>query len=203
MPLHTTTVLAPRHPRLARAAAIATACVAAGAATVVIADDQPAPQVRTIAGQPDGHPLLRHRSQQGASMRALGRHIAEQRANRTSRYQDGCLHCPLPCNSGAPDGHLTPLRTPPFVHSSEHRRAAELRRIVAFWLGSTARLAASPRVRRLGASVEHERRALQLKQRHKISDPSIPTRRPRRWSPAACSPEASTARGRRRASRAG
>jgi hypothetical protein len=90
VPLHSHTVLAPRRPRLTRAAAIATACVAAGAATVVIAHDQPAPQLRTIAApsQPADTRYFDIEANKVASMRALGRHIAEQRANRTPRYQD-------------------------------------------------------------------------------------------------------------------
>ena len=90
MPLHTTTVLASRRPRLPRAAAIATACIAAGAATVVIADDQPAPQVRTIAApsQPMATRYFDIEANKAASMRALSRHTAEQRANHTTRYQD-------------------------------------------------------------------------------------------------------------------
>jgi hypothetical protein len=83
------TAPAPRRPRLTRVAAIATACLAAGAATVVIADDQPAPQVRTIA-EPS-RTMATHafdtEANKVASMRALRRYIAEQRANRTSRYQ--------------------------------------------------------------------------------------------------------------------
>jgi hypothetical protein len=89
MPLHTPTV---RRPRLTRAAAIATAtaCIAAGAAAIVIADDQPAPQNDTIAepSQPFTSRYLDIEANKAASMRALGLHIAKQRANRTSRYQD-------------------------------------------------------------------------------------------------------------------
>ena len=86
MPLHTPTVLAPRHPRLARAAAIATACIAAGAATVVITDDKPAPHNQTIAAP--SQTTTRYFDTEAtkiASMRALRRHIAEQRANPTTR----------------------------------------------------------------------------------------------------------------------
>jgi hypothetical protein len=74
--LHTPTVLAPRRPRLMRAVAIATACIAAGVATVVIADDQPAPRVRTIA-EPS-RPTTRYfdiEANKAASTRALSRHI--------------------------------------------------------------------------------------------------------------------------------
>jgi hypothetical protein len=84
------TVLAARRPHLTRAAAIATACMAAGAATVVIADDHPAPQVRSIAepSQPVATRYFGTETNKVASMRALRRHIAKQRANRTSRYQN-------------------------------------------------------------------------------------------------------------------
>jgi len=64
--------------------------VAGGAATVVIADDQSAPAVRTIA-EPSQPAVTRYfdiEANKAASMRALGRHIAELRTNRTSRYQD-------------------------------------------------------------------------------------------------------------------
>ena len=84
------TVVAARRTRLTRAAAIATACMAAGAATVVIADDQPAPQVRSIAdpSQPVATRYIDTETNKMASMRALRRHIAKQRANRTSRNQN-------------------------------------------------------------------------------------------------------------------
>jgi hypothetical protein len=90
VPLHTPTALAPRLPRLTRAAALAAASVAAGTATVVIADDQPAPQVRTIAApsQPVATRYFDIEANKAASMRALSRHTAEQRANHTTRYQD-------------------------------------------------------------------------------------------------------------------
>jgi hypothetical protein len=89
MPHHTPT---PRRPRLAHAAAIATAtaCLAAGAATIVIADDQPAPQIHTIAepNQPVSSRYFDIEANKAASMRALGLHIAEQQTNHTSRYHD-------------------------------------------------------------------------------------------------------------------
>jgi hypothetical protein len=91
VPLHTPTVPAPRHAGLARTAIIVVAaCIAAGAATIVIADDQPAPQIDTIAepSQPATSRYFDIEANKAASMRALGLHIAEQRANRTSRYQD-------------------------------------------------------------------------------------------------------------------
>jgi hypothetical protein len=90
VPLHTPIAFAPRLPRLSRAVGIAAACIAAGAATVVIADDQPAPQVRTIAApsQPVATRYFDIEANKAASMRALSRHTAEQRANHTTRYQD-------------------------------------------------------------------------------------------------------------------
>jgi hypothetical protein len=84
VPLHSSTR---RFPRLARAAAVATACMATGAATVAIADDQSVPQVRTVAETA----ITRYfdiEANKAASMRALGRHIAEQRTNQSSRYHD-------------------------------------------------------------------------------------------------------------------
>jgi hypothetical protein len=90
VPLHTTTVLTPRRPRLTRAAAIATAFVVTGAATVVIAHDQPAPHVPTSAApsEPADSRYFDIEANKAASMRALSRQIAEQRASRASRYQD-------------------------------------------------------------------------------------------------------------------
>jgi hypothetical protein len=84
VPLHSPTL---RVPRLASAAAVATACMAAGAATVAIADDQPVPQGGTVAETA----FTRYfdiEANKAASMRALGRHIAEQRKNQSSRYYD-------------------------------------------------------------------------------------------------------------------
>jgi hypothetical protein len=81
------TVVDTRHTRLTRAAAIATACMAAGAATVLIADDQPAPRDDSIAepSQPVATRYFGTEANKVASMRALRRHIAKQRANRTGR----------------------------------------------------------------------------------------------------------------------
>jgi hypothetical protein len=84
VPLHSPTV---RVPRLTRAAAVATTLMAAGAATVTVADDQTVPQARTIAETA----ITRYfdiEANKAASIRALGLHIAEQRENHTSRYQD-------------------------------------------------------------------------------------------------------------------
>jgi hypothetical protein len=90
VPLHTPTVLAPRRTRLGLIAALAATCATAGAATIVIADDQSTPQIHTI-GVPSQPALTRYfdiEANKAISMRALGRRIAEQQANRTSRYDD-------------------------------------------------------------------------------------------------------------------
>jgi hypothetical protein len=76
-----------RIPRVARAATVATALLAAGAATVAVAEDQPVPQVRTVAETA----ITRYfdlEANKAASMRALGLHLAEQPENHTSRYDD-------------------------------------------------------------------------------------------------------------------
>jgi hypothetical protein len=83
VPLHRPTV---RVPRLARAAAVATACIATGAATVAIADHQPDPHVRTVAETATTR-YFDIEANKAASMRALGRHLAEQREH-SSRSQD-------------------------------------------------------------------------------------------------------------------
>lgn len=82
------TVFAPGRPRVVRAAAIAAACTAAGAATVFVADDRSATQVRSSA-QPSA-PVVASRyfdteANKIASMRALRRHIAGQRAQREAK----------------------------------------------------------------------------------------------------------------------
>jgi len=90
VPLHSHTILAPRRPRLGRLAAITTACVAAGAATVSIADEQTARQDGSIA-EPSRATTTRYfdiQANKAASMRMLSRHLAEQPANHTPRYQD-------------------------------------------------------------------------------------------------------------------
>lgn len=90
MPLHTTTVLTPRTSRAGRVVAIAVACVAAGAATVVIADDGPAPAVRT-AIEPSQPAISRYHdieANKAVTMRALGRRAAGQPTNRTARKRD-------------------------------------------------------------------------------------------------------------------
>jgi hypothetical protein len=87
VPLHTPTARSP----LARVAAIAAAaCATAGAANIAIADDRAGPQIRTIAApsQPAPTRYFDIEANKANSMRALGRHIAEQRAIPSSRYQD-------------------------------------------------------------------------------------------------------------------
>jgi hypothetical protein len=84
VPLHTPTI---RIPPIARTAAVASACIAATAATAAIADDQPVPQVRTVT-ESVATRYFDIEANKAASMRALGLHIAEQRADPTSRYQD-------------------------------------------------------------------------------------------------------------------
>jgi hypothetical protein len=79
MPLHTPTVLV---ARLARAAAVAGVCLAAGTATVAIADDKPP------IGETATTRYFDIEANKAASMRALGDHIAAQRASDTSRYAD-------------------------------------------------------------------------------------------------------------------
>jgi len=91
MPSHSS-VLAPRLPRLNRttAVALAAACATAGAVTIVIADDQPAPQIRSIAepSQPVASRYQDLEANKAANSRALSRHIAEPQTSRTVRYQD-------------------------------------------------------------------------------------------------------------------
>src|SRR3712207_419277 len=48
VPLHNTTATAVRMPRCGRLAAIAAAAATAGAVTIAVIEDRPAPQVRTI-----------------------------------------------------------------------------------------------------------------------------------------------------------
>ena len=90
MPLHSTTVIAARMPRFARLAAIAATAATAGAITIALADDGPAPQVRTIAepAQPAASRFFDLEANKAASMRALGERIAAARTDHTSRYQD-------------------------------------------------------------------------------------------------------------------
>jgi hypothetical protein len=76
-----------RRLRVTRAAVVATVSVAAGAATIVIADDRRAPEVRPLA---EASPALNTRyfdteANKLASMRALRRHIARRRTSGTRR----------------------------------------------------------------------------------------------------------------------
>jgi hypothetical protein len=90
VPLHSTTVTAVRRPRFARLAAIAATAATAGAFTITLADDGPAPQVRAIAesAQPAASRYFDLEANKAASMRALGERIAAARTDHTSRYQD-------------------------------------------------------------------------------------------------------------------
>jgi hypothetical protein len=74
-----TTLAVPGHHRLTRVAAIAAlTCATAGAAVVVIGDDQTGPDVRPPARSTNAfHDLQAYKA---ASMRALGRHLVAQRA---------------------------------------------------------------------------------------------------------------------------
>ena len=91
MPLHSSTVTAVRTPRLAQFAAIAAVATAtAGAVTVALTDDRPAPQIRTIAesAQPAPSRYLDREANKAASISALGRHVVVPRSEPVSRYQD-------------------------------------------------------------------------------------------------------------------
>ena len=90
MPLHSTTVTAVRMPRFARLAAIAATAATAGAVTIALAENGPAPQVRTIAesAQPAASRYFDLEANKAASMRALGEQIAVSRTEPVSRYED-------------------------------------------------------------------------------------------------------------------
>ena len=82
-----TTIAAPRHPRLARIAAVATVtCAIAGAAVIVTSDDRPARQATPAAQSVGGfHDLQANKA---VAMRALGRHLGAQRTSPGPRYLD-------------------------------------------------------------------------------------------------------------------
>lgn len=94
MPSHSPAVHAPRIPRLTRAAGIALAaatCATAVAVTIVTSDDQPTPQVRSIAAPSQAAATTRTldiEANKAVSMRALGHHIAQPLANPATRYDD-------------------------------------------------------------------------------------------------------------------
>jgi hypothetical protein len=90
VPLHSPTAVAPRRRRVGLIVTLAATCATAGAATIVIANDQTAPHINAIAepSQPVTSRYFDIEANKAASMRALGLHIAQQRASRTSRYQD-------------------------------------------------------------------------------------------------------------------
>ena len=88
MPLHTPTVPALRHPRLARVAAVVAALSStAGVVTIGTADDRPASQTgaSTESMQPAAARYLDIEANKANSMRALGLHIARQRADAVPR----------------------------------------------------------------------------------------------------------------------
>ena len=90
MPLHNRTVTAVRTPRLGRLAAIAAVAATAGAVTLAVTEDRPAPQVRAIteSAQPAPSRYFDVEANKAASMRALGGQIAVRRTDPTSRFQD-------------------------------------------------------------------------------------------------------------------
>jgi len=90
VPPQTPIVLAPRRPRVALIAAVAASCVAAAAGTSVIAEKQPAAGINAITepSQPAASRYFDIEANKAASMRALGRHMAERRAHTISRYED-------------------------------------------------------------------------------------------------------------------
>jgi hypothetical protein len=69
---------------------IAAAVAILAIATVVIAADEPAPQVRAIGetSQPATGRYFDIEANKAASMRALGQHIAAQQLNRVPPYRD-------------------------------------------------------------------------------------------------------------------
>jgi hypothetical protein len=90
VPLHSPTAFTPTLPRLGYLAALAATTFATAGAVIVVADEAPAAQVRTIA-EPSQRMSARYfdiEANKAAGMRALGRHIAHQRADSVSRYED-------------------------------------------------------------------------------------------------------------------
>ena len=86
MPLHTAAISIATLPRLGQLVALAAATFATAAPTIAIADDQSTSHVRTIGAVATRYFDLE--ANKAASMRALGRHIADQRASSVSDYQD-------------------------------------------------------------------------------------------------------------------
>ena len=88
MSLNYPTVIVPARPRIRRVAAlIAATCATTGGIAIAVGSGEPAPRAVPAAEQA----TVRYfdiEANKVASMRALARHIAEQRANRTSRYND-------------------------------------------------------------------------------------------------------------------
>jgi hypothetical protein len=89
VPLHSTTITAVRMPRRARLAVIAAAAATAGAVTIAVTEDRPAPQVRTIGeSAQQASRYFDLEANKAAGMRALGERIAVTRTEHVSRYED-------------------------------------------------------------------------------------------------------------------
>jgi hypothetical protein len=86
VPLHTAAISIPMLPRLAQLFALGAATFATAAPTIAIADDQSTSRVRTIEAAATRYFDLE--ANKAASMRALGRRIADHRASSVSDYQD-------------------------------------------------------------------------------------------------------------------
>jgi len=83
-------VLTPQRRRFGLVAVLAATCATAGAATIAIADDEPASQIYTIVapGQPATSRYFDIEANKAGSMRALGLRIAHQEATGSTRYED-------------------------------------------------------------------------------------------------------------------
>jgi hypothetical protein len=92
VPFHTnSTVPAHRRPRLALAATLAAVtCAASGAIAIGTSGEQQFSQVSSIAeaSQPPATRYHDLEANKASSMRALGLHLAGQRASHPSRYDD-------------------------------------------------------------------------------------------------------------------
>jgi len=90
VPLHTPTITAPHLPRTGRLAAVTVALVVgAGAGAVVLANGDPTPHVRVApAGAATVVPDRGLELNKAASMQALSRHLAAQRARRVAQFDD-------------------------------------------------------------------------------------------------------------------
>ena len=90
MPLHSSTITAARMPRSARLAAIAATAVTAGAFAIALAENGPAPQVRSISesAQPAASRFFDLEANKVAGMRALGEQSTVSGTEHVSRYED-------------------------------------------------------------------------------------------------------------------